>query len=59
MLKHDPRQERVPHRPDGKIVAAFAALLFEKPHECFIGENGQDQTQTVQIESRINFFPGK
>jgi len=59
MQKNNPRQQRVPHRPNRVIVAAPTARPLQFSHQRLIWEILPYGPQPVQISKSLDSFPSK
>jgi len=59
VLKHNPRHERVPHRPHRIVVASLPAHHLQVLHQLRVGEMIAHQVEALQIAARFHIAPAE
>ena len=57
--KHDPRDQRAPHRLHRVVVAPAAAGCLKRRDDLFVGQDVEHQPQLLKVRQIFDILPGK
>lgn len=59
VLKHDTRDQRIPHRAHRVVVPAAAPALLEKTDQRLVGQRRENPSEPMQVTCRIDVLPAE